>query len=394
MPAARHEAEQHYEEWLRSLRIAGRARKTIESYESTIEDLLEAYPDTALEDFTPSDLELFLLNRYQRGSFGPRKSALKSFFSRLRKREVIVANPMDLVDVPTPPKRQREADLFTEAEIVALSGLPYPDGPLFRLMFDCGLWKRECLSLRRRDIHLERGYVTLRRPNGNRTPITEASRRAVEELDENGVLPEDHLWWTRPGGGAVIRRDQPISATRFQVWYGLCLESARVPYRKPDIVRQTTETRRRSGGAHAEDVAVLTLLLAKIKDEGARGYVEEAVTCLREGAMRAAVVFTWAGAIRTLHEEALGKGESALNGALKKQYQGSRTVAAIEDFGWIKDRTFLDACPDLGILDKGQKQTLIGWLDLRNNCGHPTNYQPGVKKVSAFIEDIISIVFP
>ena len=98
--------------------------------------------------------------------------------------------------------------------------------------------------------------------------------------------------------------------------------------------------------------------------------------------MRAAVVFTWAGAMRTLHEAALKRGEHALNTALKKQYQSARTVKAIGDFGWIRDRTFLDACPDLAILDKGQKQTLIGWLDLRNSCGHPTNYQPGVKKVA------------
>ena len=29
----------------------------------------------------------------------------------------------------------------------------------------------------------------------------------------------------------------------------------------------------------------------------------------------------------------------------------------------------------------------------RNRCGHPGKYKPGVKQVSSFIEDIISIVF-
>ena len=68
-------------------------------------------------------------------------------------------------------------------------------------------------------------------------------------------------------------------------------------------------------------------------------------------------------------------------------------MTTIDDFGWVKDRTFLDACPDLGVLDKGQKTTLVGALDLRNNCGHPTRYRPGVKKVSAYIEDVVSVVF-
>jgi len=31
-------------------------------------------------------------------------------------------------------------------------------------------------------------------------------------------------------------------------------------------------------------------------------------------------------------------------------------------------------------------------LDLRNRCGHPTNYRPGVKRVSSFIEDVVGIV--
>jgi hypothetical protein len=51
------------------------------------------------------------------------------------------------------------------------------------------------------------------------------------------------------------------------------------------------------------------------------------------------------------------------------------------------------AAKDLGQLDKNQKDTLEEALDLRNRCGHPGKYKPGVKKVSSYIEDIVSIVF-
>lgn len=141
------------------------------------------------------------------------------------------------------------------------------------------------------------------------------------------------------------------------------------------------------------DVATLTSLAGKLTDEGVRGYVEEAITCLRFGALRAAVVFLWTGAIRTLHEAALAKGEAALNAALQKQDPKARTVKNVDDFAWIKDRTFLNAAPDIGILDKTEKETLIGSLGLRNSSGHPTKYSPGIKKVSAFIEDVVGIVF-
>jgi hypothetical protein len=51
------------------------------------------------------------------------------------------------------------------------------------------------------------------------------------------------------------------------------------------------------------------------------------------------------------------------------------------------------ALQELGILDKGEKTTLIEALDLRNRCGHPTKYTPGIKKASSFIEDVVGIVW-
>ena len=142
------------------------------------------------------------------------------------------------------------------------------------------------------------------------------------------------------------------------------------------------------------DVVTLSNLAANIKDEHVRGYVEEAITCLRFGALRAAVVFLWTGAIRTLHEEAVSAGTAKTTAAIQKKDPKARQVKSVDDFAWIKDRTFLEACPDIGLLDKTEKGTLVAALDVRNSCGHPTKYKPGVKKVSAFIEDVVGIAFP
>ena len=48
---------------------------------------------------------------------------------------------------------------------------------------------------------------------------------------------------------------------------------------------------------------------------------------------------------------------------------------------------------DLGEFDKNEKDTIEEALNLRNRCGHPGKYRPGIKKASSFIEDIISVVF-
>lgn len=141
------------------------------------------------------------------------------------------------------------------------------------------------------------------------------------------------------------------------------------------------------------NVATLEQLASRITDAQIRDYVEEAVKCLRVGALRAAIVFLWTGAVRTLQTLALAKGRQNLNAALIKHDPKARNVGKIDDFAYIKDAVLLMALFDLGIIDKGQRGTLEENLDLRNRCGHPTKYKPGVSKASSFIEDLVGIAF-
>jgi hypothetical protein len=101
----------------------------------------------------------------------------------------------------------------------------------------------------------------------------------------------------------------------------------------------------------------------------------------------------WTGAVRTLQSAALAKGKKRLNDALLIHDPKARNVGKIDDFAYIKDATLLLALFDLNIVDKGQKGTLEENLNLRNRCGHPTKYRPGVNKASSFIEGVLGIVF-
>jgi hypothetical protein len=143
----------------------------------------------------------------------------------------------------------------------------------------------------------------------------------------------------------------------------------------------------------AVDVASLEKAAKNISDSLAREFVEEAIACLQVGAMRAAVVFAWTGAVRTLHDSASTSGWPAVTSAIQKHDARAKAVTKIEDFAQVKDKTFLLAARELALLDKGQWTVMQQALDIRNQCGHPSNYHPGHKKVSAFIEDLIGIVF-
>lgn len=141
------------------------------------------------------------------------------------------------------------------------------------------------------------------------------------------------------------------------------------------------------------DTFVLTAASGRIADPLGRAFVEEAIACLRVGALRAAVVFAWTGAVRVLHDRASQLGWAAVEAAVKKHDPRVKSVVKIEDFALVSDRTFLLAARDLALVDKGQWTVLQQALDLRNQCGHPSAYSPGPKRVGALIEDLIGIVF-
>lgn len=141
------------------------------------------------------------------------------------------------------------------------------------------------------------------------------------------------------------------------------------------------------------DVGTLEDLVSKVTDADVRDYLEEAVKCLQVGALRACTVFVWVAAIRTIQSDVMAKGSAAVTTAVQKHDPKARAVKSLDDFAHIKDATTLLAAKELGILDKNEKDTLTEALNLRNRCGHPGKYRPGVKKVSAFVEDITSIAF-
>ncbi|WP_136519704.1 hypothetical protein [Cellulomonas telluris] len=143
----------------------------------------------------------------------------------------------------------------------------------------------------------------------------------------------------------------------------------------------------------AHDVSQLRKHAAGIKDDIVRGFVEEAIRCLEVSALRAAIVFLWSGAVRELWSRAGAMGWQQVTAAVQKHDPRAKVLTKIEDFAAVKDATFLLAARELALLDKSEWTVLQQDLDLRNQCGHPTRFAPGSKRASAFVEDVLTIVF-
>jgi DNA-binding MarR family transcriptional regulator len=141
------------------------------------------------------------------------------------------------------------------------------------------------------------------------------------------------------------------------------------------------------------DVGTLESLVKTLSEEDVRDYLAEALKCLQVGSLRACVVFVWSGAIRELQKKIHSHEAAGVNAAIQKHDPKGRTVKSLDDFAHIKDSLSLLAAKELGIIDKNEKDALVECLNLRNRSGHPGKYKPGAKKVSAYVEDITSILF-
>lgn len=203
--------------------------------------------------------------------------------------------------------------------------------------------------------------IRARIPRANQINVAQVFASAGALVDTSETDSRGHKLWHLTGSGMKFVRQQ----------VGL-------PDEEPEI---------------AADVSALESAVRTMSDPLAQEFVGEAITCLQVGALRAAVVFAWTGAVRTLHDDAAALGWPEVEAAVQKHDQRIKNVRKIEDFATVGDKTFLLAARDLTLIDKGQWTILQHVLDLRNQCGHPSKYKPGPKKVSALIEDLIGIVF-
>lgn len=220
----RHESARAYPdlaEYIDFLDIETKRPKTLYSYTREIALLLREYPKTAFADFTAEQINAALKLKPQRSRYITR-SIWNAWFEWGVDQDKLLRSPMRKVAKAPQPKR-RPTNVYTEAEVAALEGLPSPDGALCTLMFSTGLRKSECRNLRRSDIDLDRARLSVIDGKGGKdriVPLPSEALRAVAELDLLEALrPADYMWHLTPGGRGIVTRDKPVSDTTFDRWW-------------------------------------------------------------------------------------------------------------------------------------------------------------------------------
>jgi hypothetical protein len=131
-----------------------------------------------------------------------------------------------------------------------------------------------------------------------------------------------------------------------------------------------------------------------VSDPLTKSFVMEAIHCFEAGQYRAAVVFSWAGAVALLHKHVFSSKLKEFNAEAVRRDSKWRMAKQQDDLGRMKEHEFLDVCEAIGITGKSVKQMLQNeCLMLRNACGHPNTASIAENSVAAHIEKLIKNVF-
>jgi hypothetical protein len=122
-------------------------------------------------------------------------------------------------------------------------------------------------------------------------------------------------------------------------------------------------------------------------------FLEEAITCLEAHAFRAAVVFSWVGAVAVLHDFVFQKMLAQFNAEALRRDPKWKDAKTVDELGKMKEFIFLEIITSLSVLSQSVKQALEECLKRRNACGHPSSLQLSQRQAVAHVEVLILNVY-
>lgn len=133
--------------------------------------------------------------------------------------------------------------------------------------------------------------------------------------------------------------------------------------------------------------------LTSIGNLQTKSFIEEAINCLEADQKKAAVVFSWIGAVSVLYDEVVKNHLTEFNAEASRKDVKWKAAKNVDDLGKMKEYDFLNILETISVIGKNVKQELQQCLLLRNGCGHPNSLKIGVRKVAAHIEVLILNIF-
>jgi hypothetical protein len=128
-----------------------------------------------------------------------------------------------------------------------------------------------------------------------------------------------------------------------------------------------------------KDLAALSLLQESL--------LTDALRCVELGLHRAAHVMAWAAFMDLIEERMASDGLKAVRVA-RPAWSKYKTVEELREN--VVEYQLLEAARDIGLLSKNATKSLLGLLSKRNECAHPSGYEPGLNESLGYISELLT----
>lgn len=163
----------------------------------------------------------------------------------------------------------------------------------------------------------------------------------------------------------------------------------------PKHVRDDLEQRYGQRQSTVQVTNLLAQLPQRVPDLAERTFLDEALTCFKHGAFRAAMVMAWNLAFHHLCDFVLKKKLTEFNQRWPVNFaghhkNGAKQIAKIEDFAdELKESEVITICGSARIITGDMQNVLTVALRRRNTAAHPSNSAITQIQAEAHIEDLI-----
>jgi hypothetical protein len=138
---------------------------------------------------------------------------------------------------------------------------------------------------------------------------------------------------------------------------------------------------------------MLSELPAKLAGDEQRVYLDEALTCFRSKAWRAATIMTWNLAYDHLLRFTVAHKLSAFNAALAvhpdKRSKKRDVIASREDLNDLREGFVIDLCQHADVVTTTLIKLLKVSLNIRNDAAHPSGGVFNKMKVESYISELV-----
>lgn len=115
-------------------------------------------------------------------------------------------------------------------------------------------------------------------------------------------------------------------------------------------------------------------------------YFKESIRCLENGLFKAGVVFSWAGHFHVFSEYLYANHESDIR--TLRQRRVFKDLTELKE--QYSESQILDAGKEVKFINRAQLRVLQGQLSQRNQCAHPTMYQPSLNSSVGYVDEMVS----